>query len=79
MKEQRGFVFVHGIVGNNRIFDFLVPLIPEGCRVKWVVLEGHGGDALGFSRASMDGWKRQVADFGLRPQHSVEDGDDFRG
>ncbi len=62
MKEQRGFVFVHGIVGNNRIFDFLVPLIPEGCRVKWVVLEGHGGDALGFSRASMDGWKRQVAE-----------------
>ncbi len=62
MKEQRGIVLVHGIVGNNRIFDFLVPLIPDGCRVKWVVLEGHGGDALGFSRASMVGWKRQVAD-----------------
>ncbi len=61
MKERCGIVFVHGIVGNNRIFDFLVPLIPEEWCVKWVVLEGHGGDALGFSRASMDGWKRQVA------------------
>ncbi len=55
-------MFVHGIVGNNRIFDFLVPLIPDEWRVKWVVLDGHGGDALAFSRASMDGWKRQVAD-----------------
>ncbi len=60
MKEKCGIVFVHGIVGNNRVFDFLVPLIPESWCVKWVVLEGHGGDALGFSRASMDGWKRQV-------------------
>ncbi len=60
MKERRGIVFVHGIVGNNRIFDFLVPLVPDGWRVKWVILDGHGGDALGFSRASMDGWKRQV-------------------
>ncbi len=62
MKARVGIVLVHGIVGNNRIFDFLLPLIPEDCRVKFVVLEGHGGNALAFSRASMNGWKRQVED-----------------
>ncbi len=60
MKERIGIVFVHGIVGNNRIFDFLKPLTPDGWRVKWIKLEGHGGDALDFSRASMEVWKRQV-------------------
>lgn len=55
-------MFVHGIVGNNSIFDFLQPLIPEDCRVQFVILEGHGDNALAFSRASMDGWKRQVED-----------------
>lgn len=55
-----GIIFVHGIVGNNRIFDSLKPLLPEGCEVRYVVLEGHGGDALAFSRASMSQWKAQV-------------------
>lgn len=62
MLEYRkiGIVFVHGIVGNNRIFDFLRPLVPGEYEAKDVVLEGHGGDALGFSRASMARWKAQV-------------------
>ena len=55
-------MFVHGIVGNNRIFDFIKPHVPEGSIVKYVVLDGHGGNALGFSRTSMSVWKRQVAD-----------------
>lgn len=62
MSEKYGILFVHGIVGNNRIFDFLLPLIPKECAVKYVVLAGHGGNALDFSRASMDLWKRQVAE-----------------
>ena len=62
MKNKIGIVFVHGIVGNNRIFDFLVPLLPEDCLVKYVVLDGHGGDALAFSRTSMAVWRRQVAE-----------------
>ena len=57
-----GIVFVHGIVGNNRIFDFLIPFIPIGCVVKYVNLDGHGGNALCFSRTSMSIWKRQVKD-----------------
>lgn len=55
-------MFVHGIVGNNRIFDFISPLVPEGSVVKYVVLDGHGGNALEFSRTSMSVWKRQVAE-----------------
>lgn len=55
-----GIVFVHGIVGNNRIFDFLKPLVPDDYEVAYVALQGHGGDALGFSKASMSRWKEQV-------------------
>lgn len=58
--RKKGIVFVHGIVGNNRIFDFLRPLVPGGYEAKDVVLEGHGGNALGFSRASMATWRAQV-------------------
>lgn len=57
-----GIVFVHGIVGNNRIFDFICPHLPEGSVVKYVVLDGHGGNALDFSRTSMSVWRRQVED-----------------
>lgn len=55
-----GIVFVHGIVGNSSVFDFLKPLLPESCEVKSVTLQGHGGDALDFSRTSMLRWKAQV-------------------
>ena len=62
MNNRIGIVFVHGIVGNNRIFDFISPLVPEGSVVKYVALAGHGGNALDFSRTSMSVWKQQVAD-----------------
>ena len=62
MRYKIGIVFVHGIVGNNRIFDFIRPLVPEGSVVKYVALDGHGGNALDFSRTSMSVWKRQVSD-----------------
>lgn len=62
MRSSIGIVFVHGIVGNNRIFDFISPIVPVGSVVKYVVLAGHGGNALDFSRTSMSVWKRQVSD-----------------
>ncbi len=55
-----GIVFVHGIAGSNRTFEPLLPLVPDNYEIRMVVLEGHGGNALDFSRASMRGWKRQV-------------------
>lgn len=61
-RARIGILFVHGIAGNNRIFRFLVPQVPEGCRQEWIGLAGHGGDALDFSRASMKQWRQQVAD-----------------
>ena len=60
MVGKCGIIFVHGIVGNNRIFEFLRPFVPDGYRVKYVCLKGHGGDALAFSKASMAQWKAQI-------------------
>ena len=51
---------MHGIVGNNRIFDFLQPLVQDKYEVEYVELKGHGGNALDFSHASMSQWKNQV-------------------
>ncbi|MDE6278298.1 MAG: alpha/beta fold hydrolase [Muribaculaceae bacterium] len=53
-------LFVHGIVGNNRFFDFLLPLVQDKYEVAFVDLKGHGGNALDFSKASMEQWKTQV-------------------
>ena len=64
MHCRAGILFVHGIVGNNRIFDFLLPSVPEKYDVKYIVLDGHGGDALDFSRTSMKVWRQQVEDAG---------------
>lgn len=55
-------LFIHGIVGNCRIFDFLLPYIPEGFNVRFLNLAGHGGNALDFSQASMSVWRKQVAE-----------------
>ncbi len=60
MTERCGIIFVHGIVGNNKIFDFLTPLVPENYECGYVSLKGHGGNALEFSHASMEQWRQQV-------------------
>lgn len=57
-----GVLFVHGIVGNRRFFDFLLPAVPEQWKSINLTLDGHGGDALAFSKTSMAKWKRQVDD-----------------
>ncbi len=74
-KYKCGIVFVHGIVGNLRIFDFLMPLLPgiltydnsasdnltsDDYVVKSITLDGHGGNANDFSHTSMKRWKAQV-------------------
>ena len=58
--EKTALIFVHGIVGNNRIFDFLLPLVQDKYEVAFVELKGHGGNALDFSQTSMSQWKNQV-------------------
>lgn len=59
-ESRLGILFVHGIVGNCCVFDFLNTDVPSGAEVRYLTLEGHGGDALDFSRTSMSCWKSQV-------------------
>ncbi len=54
-------LFVHGILGTPRFFDFLLPDIPPDWTVHNVLLSGHGGDVRDFAHASMAAWRRQVA------------------
>lgn len=60
MRQRYGIIFVHGIVGNNHIFDFLRPYIPKYYEQMFITLKGHGGNAASFSRTSMSEWKAQV-------------------
>ncbi len=61
-RKKLAVLFVHGIVGNSRFFDFLLPVLPSNLTVKSLTLKGHDGDALAFSKASMKQWKSQVDD-----------------
>ena len=53
MRERYGIIFVHGIVWNNHIFDFLAPLVAENYESRFINLNGYGGDALAFLKTSM--------------------------
>lgn len=66
MRSRVAVLFVHGIVGNSRFFDFLQPSLPQGVVSECITLTGHGGDALDFSKASMGQWRRQVTEIAAR-------------
>lgn len=53
-------MFIHGILGTPRHFDFLLELVPDDCTVVNLHLKGHGGSVRDFSSASMAAWKKQV-------------------
>lgn len=55
-------LFLHGILGDPGYFDFLQSCVPPGCRMEKLLLEGHGGSARDFARASMSRWRQQVAE-----------------
>ncbi|MBR5491021.1 MAG: alpha/beta fold hydrolase [Oscillospiraceae bacterium] len=50
-------LFIHGILGTPRHFDFLLPLVPDGWSAWSILLPGHGGTYLDFANSSMDKWK----------------------
>ncbi|MDE6285800.1 MAG: alpha/beta fold hydrolase [Muribaculaceae bacterium] len=58
--KRIGLLFIHGIAGNNSIFEMLHPLAQQAADTEYILLEGHGGNALDFSRTSMKRWKAQV-------------------
>ena len=53
-------LFLHGILGTPRHFDFLLPLVPEDWSIWTLLLPGHGGKCKDFSRTSMVEWKAAV-------------------
>lgn len=71
-RRQGAVLFIHGIVGNSRFFDFLLPSVPQGYECHALTLAGHGGDALSFSRASMAQWHRQVDEVVEELRHRCE-------
>ena len=54
-------LFIHGIQGSPCQFEPFYASVPENWSIVNLLLEGHGGEVRDFSRASMDGWKAQVA------------------
>lgn len=55
-------LFIHGIMGSPRQFDFLIEGIPQEVGYFRLVLAGHGATVREFSLASMNLWKQQVRD-----------------
>ena len=49
-------LFVHGILGTPRFFDFLLPDIPPDWTVHNVLLSGHGGSLLVLLTAALLAW-----------------------
>ncbi len=59
-KSGTAVLFIHGILGTPRHFDFLLPLLPDDWSVCALTLPGHGGSVSDFSRSSMTQWKAAV-------------------
>jgi len=53
-------LFLHGILGSPRHFDFFLPLVPENWSIWTLLLPGHGGTCGDFSRTNMGEWKCAV-------------------
>ena len=54
-------LFIHGILGTPRHFDFLLPVVPEDVSIYVMLLDGHGKGVQDFSKTSMTKWRQQVA------------------
>lgn len=53
-------LFIHGIIGTPRHFDFLLRHVPASWTIENLLLPGHGGSVSDFSRATMQQWSRHV-------------------
>ena len=51
---------IHGILGTNHHFDFLLPYINDDYQVYDILLSGHGKDVLSFAKTSMAIWQKEV-------------------
>lgn len=53
-------VFIHGICGSPRQFDFLIEGLDEGLAVYNLLLPGHGRDLRDFNHSGMKQWQGYV-------------------
>lgn len=61
MKEtETGVIFVHGIQGSPRQFDFLVEKMPQSVLCHSVLLPGHGATLAEFRASGADDWLSAV-------------------
>lgn len=58
--SQTAAVFIHGICGSPNFFQDFYACLPESWTIHSILIEGHGGSTLDFSRSSMAAWKGQV-------------------
>ncbi len=59
MENETAVLFIHGILGTPRHFDFLRESLPEGFTTKSLLLIGHGGSTKDFGKSSMTQWTTQ--------------------
>ena len=60
MSSNPAFLFVHGIQGHPRQFQFLIDRLPEGTSYRNVLLPGHGADVKAFRRSGREAWLAAV-------------------
>ena len=53
-------VFIHGIVGTPRFWDFCISAVPEGWTVANLLLPGHGGSVRDFGSVRWGAWEDHV-------------------
>lgn len=57
--SEYAVIFVHGIVGTPRHFDFLIDVVPPNVSIYNMLLDGHGYGVRDFSRTSLKKWETQ--------------------
>ena len=59
-ESDTAVLFIHGIIGTPRQFDFLINEMPQNISVYNMLLSGHGKGVKNFSAASMKSWESEV-------------------
>ena len=59
-ENDTAVLFIHGIIGTPRQFDFLIKEVPENYSVYNMLLSGHGKGVKDFSKTNMKNWEKEV-------------------
>lgn len=73
MKQyQTGVLFVHGIQGSPKQFDYLTARIPQCVLIHNLLLPGHGADVGEFRKAKKEQWIKAVREAALEMNKKCE-------